>query len=346
MYHHMKMFFVFRTYLTGIILLLASALASAQSGEVLYPFLNVPVSVSASGVGGNSVSSQEQDLNLVFHNPAILSTDMSNGIEVGYMNYISDIQLGSAAFTRKINDRSAWMVGIRYINYGEMLWTNPQNEVLGTTYAGDMALTGAYSWKLSDYWRAGGSLSMIYSVMDQYTSIGLGVDLGLYYNNPVTFFSAGFVLKNMGAEVVAYDETYEKMPWDVQFGLSKKFAHAPFRLTMTVQNLTKLSTSYLAEVENTDGLTVGGDNLAKKIFKHTLFGFEFVPSENFLLCLGYNFRRQSELAIAQRTAFSGFTAGFSMKVKNARVGASYAKYHASGSSLQLTYGMDLSKIGL
>jgi len=344
--HLMKPYFMLRTFLAGTLLLFTFGSVCAQSGEVLYPFLNVPVSVSASGVGGNSVSSQEQDLNLVFHNPAILSTEMSNSIEVGYMNYISDIQLGSAAFTRKINDRSAWMAGIRYINYGDMLWTNAQDEILGTTYAGDLALTGAYSWQLSQHWRAGGSLSMIYSVMDQYTSIGLGVDLGLFYNNPSTFFSAGFVLKNMGAEVVAYDETYEKMPWDVQFGLSKKFTHAPIRLTVTVQNLTKLSTSYLAEVQNTDGTVVAGDNLAKRIFKHTLFGVEFVPSENFLLSIGYNYRRMSELAIAQRTPFSGFTAGFSMKVKNARVGASYAKYHAAGNSLQLTYGMDLSKIGL
>ena len=344
--HPMKPLFMLRKFLAGILLLFTFGSVYAQSGEVLYPFLNLPTSVSASGVGGNSVSSQEKDLNLVFHNPAILSTEMSNGIEVGYMNYISDIQLGSAAFTRKINDRSAWMAGIRYINYGDMLWTNAENDVLGTTYAGDLALTGAASWQLSQYWRAGGSLSMIYSVMDEFTSIGLGVDLGLYYNNPATFFSAGFVLKNMGAEVVAYDETYEKMPWDVQFGLSKKFAHAPFRFTITVQNLTKLSTSYLAEVANTDGSTVKGDNLALQLFKHTLLGFEFVPSDQFLLSVGYNFRRQSELAIAQRTAFSGFTAGFSMKVKTTRVGASFAKYHASGSSLQLTYGMDLSKIGL
>lgn len=342
----MKLFFESRYILLGVLFLTAFGRLSAQSGEVLYPFLNVPVSVSASGVGGNSVSSQESDLNLVFHNPAILSTGMSNGVEVGYMNYISDIQLGSAAFTRKINDRSAWMAGIRYINYGEMLWTNPQDEILGTTYAGDLALTGAYSWQLSEHWRAGGSLNLIYSVMDEYTSVGLGVDLGLYYNNPSTLFSAGFVLKNMGAEVVAYDQTYEKMPWDVQFGLSKKFAHAPLRFTMTVQNLTKLSTTYLAEVSNSDATVTKGDNLAQKLFKHTLLGVEFVPSDNFLLSLGYNYRRQSELAIAQRTAFSGFTAGFSMKVKNVRVGASFAKYHAAGSSLQLTYGMDLSKVGL
>jgi hypothetical protein len=182
--------------------------------------------------------------------------------------------------------------------------------------------------------------------MDEFTSVGLGVDLGLYYHDPANYLSAGFVLKNAGAEVVAYDETYEKMPWDLQFGLSKKFAHAPLRFTLTVQNLTKWNTTYLAEVAASEQTTVQKDNLAKQLFKHTLFGFEFVPSDNFLLSIGYNYRRQSELAIAQRTAFSGFTAGFSMNVKHARVGASYAKYHAAGSSLQLTYGMDLSKVGL
>jgi hypothetical protein len=342
----MKLFFKTRYILPIVLWLTASARLDAQSGDVLYPFLNIPVSVSASGVGGNSVSSQVSDLNLVFHNPAILSTEMDKGIEVGYLNYLSDIQLGSAAFARKINDRSMWMAGIRYMNYGEMLWTNAQNDVLGTTYAGDLALTGAYSWKLSERLRAGGSFNVIYSVMDEFTSVGLGVDLGLYYHDPANYLSAGFVLKNAGAEVVAYDETYEKMPWDLQFGLSKKFAHAPLRFTLTVQNLTKWNTTYLAEVAASEQTTVQKDNLAKQLFKHTLFGFEFVPSDNFLLSIGYNYRRQSELAIAQRTAFSGFTAGFSMNVKHARVGASYAKYHAAGSSLQLTYGMDLSKVGL
>jgi hypothetical protein len=326
--------------------LLTATILFAQSGEAVYPFLNLPMSVSASGVGGNSVSSPEKDLNLVFHNPGILSTEMNNSVEVGYMNYIADIKLGSVAFSRKINDRSAWMAGIRYINYGEMLWTTAQDEILGTTYAGDLAFTGAYSWKLSERWRAGGSFNLIYSVMDEYTSMGIGVDLGVYYNNPEQLLSAGFVLKNMGSEIVVYDETYEKMPWDVQFGLSKKFAHAPFRFTLTVQNLTNATLSYLAETENTDGTVVASDNLVRTIFKHTLIGFEFVPSDHFLLSLGYNFRRVSELAIAQRTAFSGFTAGFCLKVKNSRIGASFARYHISGNSLQMTYAMDLSKIGL
>ncbi|MEA4839800.1 MAG: type IX secretion system protein PorQ [Bacteroidales bacterium] len=317
----------------------------AQSGEDLYQFLNLPTSVSASGVGGNSVSSVEKDLNLTFHNPAILSTEMNNDFSVGYMHYISDINAGSVAYARKIDDKRTWMVGVRYVDYGSMLWTTAENEILGDTYAQDLALTGAYSWMLSEYWRAGGGVSLIYSVLDEYTSFAIAVDLGLYYNDPEHFLSAGFVLKNLGSQIVSYDGNYEKMPWDVQFGVSKKLAHAPFRFTMTVQNLNNLKLPY-EEDEATELASPVSKSFATTLFRHLLLGVEFVPSDQFLLSLGYNYRRISELSINQRTSFGGFTVGFSTRVKNLRIGASYAKYHIAGGSLQMTLGMNMNKFGL
>lgn len=313
---------------------------SAQSGDNVYQFLNIPASVSAAGVGGNSVSSVEKDLNLTFHNPAILSTEMSNDFSVGYMHYVADINIGSAAFARKINDQSAWMAGVRYVDYGSMLWTTPENEILGTTYAQDLALTGAYSWLLSEHWKAGGSLNFIYSVLDEYTSAAIAVDLGLYFNDPEKFLSGGLVIKSLGSQIVSYDETYERMPFDIQVGVSKKLAHAPFRFTLTAQNLLDFKLPYLKNERMTS------DNLTSTLLKHLLLGVEFIPSDNFLLSLGYNYRRKSELSISQRTQFGGFSAGFSTRVKKVRVGASFAKYHISGSSLQMTLGMNMSNFGL
>lgn len=329
-----------------ILLISLSWSLSAQSGDDVYQFLNIPASVSASGVGGNSVSSVVNDLNLTFHNPAILSTEMSNDFSVGYMHYISDINIGSVAYAHKINDRSIWMAGVRYVDYGSMLWTTPENEVLGNTYAQDLALTGAYSWLLSEHWRAGGNISVIYSVLDEYTSAGIAVDLGLYYQDPGHSFSAGFVIKSLGSQIVSYDQTYEKMPWDIQFGVTKKLAHAPFRFSLTAQNLNNIELAYQKEEETTDTESARSDHFAAKVFKHVLLGVEFVPSDNFLLSLGYNYRRISELSISQRTPFGGFSAGFSMRVKSMRVGASFAKYHVAGSTLQMTLGMNMSKFGL
>jgi hypothetical protein len=328
---------------------LSSWALNAQSAEAVYQFMDLPVSVSAAGVGGNSVSSPVNDLNLAFHNPALLSTDMHHSFSVGYMNYISDIQFGSAVYSRKINDRSAWMAGVRYIDYGSMVWTSAEDDILGETSAKDLALTGGYSWMLSEHWRAGGNISFIYSVLDEYTSAAVAVDLGVYYHSSSQLFSAGFVFKNLGAQIVAYDESYERMPWDIQLGVTQKLEHAPLRFTLTAQNLNASSLDYLAEAESTETTetsTSSFKEISQKVFKHVLLGVEFVPSDQFLLSLGYNYRRVSELSIDQRTPFGGFTAGFAFNVKNARVGASYAKYHAAGSSLQLTYGMNLQKVGL
>lgn len=317
---------------------LITSVLTAKAGDDVYQFLNIPASASAAGVGGNTVSSQVRDLSLTFHNPAILSTDMNNDLSVGYMRYISDINIGTVAFAHKLNERSAAMVGVRYVDYGAMLWTTPQDDVLGYTYAQDMALTGSYSWMLSEKWRAGGSLNLIYSSLDEYKSAAFSTDLGLYYTDPVTSFSAGFVLKNLGAQVVSYHQTYEKLPFDIQLGISKKLAHAPIRFTVTAQNLSELNLPYLR------GDSVASDKLVSKLFKHILGGVEFIPSENFLLSLGYNYRRSSEQSIVQRTSFGGFSAGFSMKVKKLRVGASYAKYHISGSTLQMTLSTNMTNL--
>ena len=329
-----------RKFLSGALMLFLTPWLYAQSGEYIYSFLNLPVSVSASGLGGNSVSSQERDLNLIFQNPAFLDADMHQIASVGYMNYLSDVKLGSLAYARKVDDNSAWMSGLRYINYGSMVWTNAQGEVLGETYAGDMALTGGYSFHLNERWRAGASINLIYSVLDEYTSFGLTTDLGLYYFNPEQNFSMGFVARNLGAQLAAYDETYEKMPWDLQLGFSKKLAHAPLRFTATMQALSNPDITYLNE---NDATSTSEGTLAAKIFRHTLLGVEFIPNSNFVLSLGYNYRRLNELSVAQRTFFSGFSAGFALRVKSTRIGASVARYHLAGTSLQMTYALDLSK---
>lgn len=66
------------------------------------------------------------------------------------------------------------------------------------------------------------TLKFLYSSLEKYTSIGLGVDVGLSYYNPDKGFSAGFTLKNMGAQLKAYNEDRLRLPWDVQIGFTKK----------------------------------------------------------------------------------------------------------------------------
>lgn len=314
--------------------------AYAQIGEGVYTFLNIPVSSYAAGLGGTSLSSPEQDLSLSLHNPALLSSGMHNHLALGYMNYVADIHFGNASYARNINGRSAWMFGARYLHYGSMQAYDEYNRPMGDFLAKDMAFTGGYSFVLGSYWQGGGNVHLIYSIMDEYTSIGMLVDLGVYYKNPEKNIWAGAVVKSLGTQFAPYSETYESMPWDVQVGITKELEHAPFRFSLTTWGWNVWHDAY------TDGASTDVSQEAtflQNMFNHFLIGLEFLPSKQFHVTLGYNVRRKKELALVQRTPLTGFSGGFSMYVKKFRIGASYAKYHASGGCLQLTLSANLDK---
>ncbi len=322
------------------IALMVPTLLRAQTGESVYQFLELPMSTVAASQGGQSVASPVSDLNLVFHNPALLGADLHNQFAVGYLNYIADINAGSAAYAREINANSRWMAGIRYVDYGTMPWTSPSNELLGETSAQDLALTGTYAWTLSPYWQAGGNFNLIYSVLDEYTSAAVAVDLGVYYRSPDQLTSFGMTLMHLGSQIVRYDDTYEGMPWDIRLGLSRKLEHAPLRFNVTAQHLNQRSMTYLVE-DNLDNLS-----WSEQIFTRVIGGVDFLPSDNFMLSLGYNYRRVRELGIAQRTFFGGFSAGMMLRIKQMTAAASYARYHAGGNSLQMTLSFNASVFGL
>lgn len=324
---------------TARILILALSLplgVSGQTGERLFPFLELPVSVVAAANGGQIVSSPVADLNLVYHNPALLKPTLSGQMGFGYMNYMADINTASASYCRAINEKSRYMVGIRYIGYGTMPWTSETNELLGETSAQDMVMTGTYAWELSSNWRAGGSFNLIYSVLDEYTSTALGVDLGVYYYKPDGLFTAGMCLTNLGSQLATYDGTYEPLPWDIKLGVSKKLAHAPLRFNLTARNLSQRSFNYLG------GAGENHLNVAEQLFCRLVGGVDFIPSEQVQFSLGYNYRRVRELGIEQRTFFGGFSTGMMLHVKHMNVGASFARYHAGGNSLMMTLSLNSS----
>ena len=48
----------------------------------------------ANALGGHTVALVERDPSLIFHNPALLGAEMDGMINLNYMNYISDINVG------------------------------------------------------------------------------------------------------------------------------------------------------------------------------------------------------------------------------------------------------------
>ena len=87
----------------------------AQTGDTGYTFLRYPSSARA-----NTMSLVERDPSLIFHNPALLGAEMDQMVNLNYLNYISDINVGSALFTKAYKEKGAWGVGASFFSQGKI----------------------------------------------------------------------------------------------------------------------------------------------------------------------------------------------------------------------------------
>ena len=129
--------------------------ASAQTGTTAYEFMNIPVSAHAAAVGGNNVSMVEDDVTLMFSNPALLSNVSNKTLNFNFMTYMASSTKMSAAFAMQAGERGTWALGAQVLSYGSMTETTAAYEELGSFNATDIALQGGYTYLLSDEWSGG-----------------------------------------------------------------------------------------------------------------------------------------------------------------------------------------------
>lgn len=318
------------------------AAAFSQSGYEAFYFLRMPSSAKANAIGGHTVSLIEQDPALAFHNPSLFGSETDGMISISYLNYISDINIGNAIYTKACGERAAWGAGISFIGYGSMLETSADNTVLGEFSAKDVAIDGFFAYDLSPYWRGGASLKFLFSSLAEYSSFGIAVDAGISYFNPDNEFSFGATFKNIGAQIKAYDEERQKMPWDIQMGFSKRMEHAPFRFSVTAMYLNRWKFDYIEKTEEDDG-TNKYDNFFPTLLKHLVFGIEFIPSDNFWIGAGFNPKTHYDMKLNGANGFGGFSAGAGVSIKMFDISASIAKYHPSALSFMLGITASLSE---
>ena len=326
---------------TLIILFFSFVLQSvaAQSGDQVFEFLTLPSSARANALGGHTVSLVERDPSLIFHNPALLGGEMDGMINLDYMNYIADMNVGSALFTKAFRERGAWGAGVHYFHNGKFKGMDENNQSTGDFTASDIAVNGFFSYDLSERWRGGVSMKFLYSNYDIYTSLGVCFDAGLSYYNSEKEFSFGVVLKNIGAQLKPYYEDRQKMPWDIQMGISKKMNHAPLRLSLTAMYLNRWKFDY---IDNADK-DYKGDNSAKALFKHLVIGIDYIPSENFWIGVGFNPKTKMDMKLqGGGNGLAGFSAGAGVKIKMFDVGVSFAKYHPSAMSMMMSVSTTLA----
>ena len=296
----------------------------AQESETVYNFLRLPVSAHAAALGGENITIDDDDPTLVFHNPALASNVSDRSINLNYMTYMEGVKVASASFVKAYRQRATWAVEAQYVDYGTMKHTTADNEVLGEVSAKDIAVGGTFTYALSNKIAGGVTAKFVSSSLAGYNSLGVAVDLGVNYLNPDLGLSVSAVARNLGGQVKAYEDDFEKLPFDLQLGASKRLGESPLRFSVTMTRL---------------------HDWDDKFINHFVFGAEAFLADNIWLGGGLNPRRSDEMKISDGESESSHGAGFSLggglQLERFKLQVAYGKYHVSASSLiiNVTYSI-------
>jgi hypothetical protein len=325
---------------------------SQVGGNNTFEFLNLPISARVSSLGGNLLTARDNDLNVALVNPSLLTDSMDNNVALSYINYFADVNYGYVAYAKKIKNIGVFSAGLQYLDYGKFIRADDIGNTDGTFSANEMSFNVSYARSILDSnFTVGATLKTIYSHLESYTSTGSAIDLGAIYSKPKSGFALAAVVKNIGRQWKTYSGIKEKLPFEIQMGVSLKPKHVPFRLSLVYENVEKWDLTYIDPANpplTEDPLT--GEPIKRnkykifgdKLMRHMVIGGEFIITKNFFLRGGYNYQHRKELMVPEKRGMTGFSFGFGFRVYKFHLSYARASYHLAGASNNFSISFDIN----
>ncbi len=348
--------------LSLLILLVFAVKLSAQEDRVIttaVPFLTIAADARSAGMGDIGVATSTDAFSQQWNPAKFAFAERKMGIGVSYTPYlesiITDISLLNASFYNKIDDQSAFAIGLRYFTLGEIELRQFANDPGTLAKPNELALDGSYSLKLSPTFSMAVGGRYIRSNLklpqngseDSQAASSFAVDVAGYYRSKEIALDkfdgrwrAGFNLSNLGGKIV-YDEGGQEnfLPANLGFGVG-------FDFILDQDNVIGLTTEFnkllvpTPKDFNEDGVIDSADNdeyqqigffsgitksfgdapdgFSEELKEFTwAIGAEYSYQEAFMIRTGY-FNESEE-----KGSRKFFTMGAGFKFKSAQVDLSY-----------------------
>lgn len=307
-------------------------------GKATYQFLNLGISPRQVALGGKVITNYDYDPTQALFNPASINPEMDNQLSLNYNNYIGDVNYGTAAYAYLWDRRTQVLhAGITYINYGKFDGYDEQGNPTDSFGGGEVALSFGHARNVAfTNFHIGGNVKFISSKLEQYTSMGVAMDIALMYVYEDWDLNIALVARNIGTQISPYETTIEKLPFEILFGISQTLQNIPIRWHFTLENAQRWNVAFANP--NRDETDLEGNATSEKIsfidnaFRHMIFGIELFPESGFNLRLGYNIRRGEELRIVEQRSFAGLSGGFSLRLNKLRLSYAYSKYNSAAAT--------------
>ncbi len=311
----------------------------------LFDYIHTPASARANALSGSVIAIQDDDILQGFNNPALLNSRQDREVGLSHSFIFAGIHNGAVNFGLHLDSMDISIHGgVQYIDYGTFELTDQFGNVNGEFGASEVALVLGGSKQIADRITVGVNTRLLTASYESYSALGLALDAGILYSNPDNTFAIGAVLKNFGVTLSNFAGQKEKPRHDVQIGITKRLAHLPFRINVTLHQLQQwnltyddpnnVQTDFLGNTEEDSQLSVTLHN----IMSHILLGGEFMFGSNdqFRLRAGYNHLRNRQLSVGTFRNLTGFSLGVGFNIKRFKLDYGVAHYHSQGASNQIS----------
>lgn len=322
--------------------------AQTLGGNSVFNFLKLPNTPQLSALGGVNVSQSSSDVGLAFNNPALLKPTMHTQMNAVFNDFYGGIKvyhLSVGYRHEKLNTNFSW--GLNYFNYGSTSETDASGNVLGKFKPTDWVAQVSASRSYLEHWNYGATLKFISSNYGQYRSNGLAMDIGILFQDSSKLFSASIVAKNMGMQLRKYNGTDpDDLPFDLQIGLTKRLAKAPFSFSLTAQRIHQFNISYGDTAFNNENGFENNSNKKfsfDKLLNHLVLATTIYVADRVEVLAGYNFLRRKELSIGNAgNGLNGFSLGLGVLLGKLQIRYARAYYQYNTAYNQLGLNMKLN----
>lgn len=342
-----------RFYILFILLSLtfSHSITAQIGGRGAYSFLDATTSSRVAALGGSMVPIKDDDLQLTMFNPSLISSAMNQKLSLSYVDYFADINFASIQYAHSFDEIGNFTAGVQYHNYGQFDYTDEAGNLSGSEFgASDYAIVIGWGRQLDSNFSIGANAKFVGSQYESYHSYGIAVDVaGSYITKSGWLLS--LTARNIGTELKSYlPQENSMMPFSMQFGVSKRLDHVPFRFMALYDHIQKWDLTYdeSGNNQNVDPITGlpdaqnGFEKFGDQFMRHIIIGTELYIGKNLTLRGGYNYKRRQELQIPEKIGMVGFSWGMGIRISKFQINYSRSTYHVVGSPNYLTLNINLN----
>ena len=127
-----------------LFILLLITYTNSYAQDNTFDFLRIDMSARAGALGGSFIANND-DIDVIFYNPAGLGTLTGKPASFSFVKYLVGINLASVAYSQEVGNLGRFGTAVQYINYGTFTEANVNGDKTGEFHAGEFAFLLGYS---------------------------------------------------------------------------------------------------------------------------------------------------------------------------------------------------------